>query len=999
MSRIAAAIIAYNSEAKLKDLLESIKDQVDYMVVGVDSKTTDATEEVAKSFGAITYPFDLNDDFAAARNLSFSKVPDDTEWIIWLDTDDTLKCDVPLHQIADEQPPDIGMVWFQYVYHRDEYGNVTTLFDRERLIRRAGKPLWQGALHETCALQDNRFRQAREERVWVEQPNRSEEGKGERNFRILNKMVENPSDHRAVLYLAHQYFASTEWLNACLQYEKFVGLSSPGDVLEEKWQAVIYLTKARRSLGDIDGSLRSANQALLMCPAYSDAYFELAHSYAVKNDWNRAIHWHEEGLQRKRPDRVLIQNPLDYTFNPFVVAHHAYFNAGDIEKALATVSQALELRPKDQNLVNDKIKYLWFLERKDAVESTVRTVNFLLESNEPLKAQVILQNLPCGVDTAPPLQESWAKVNARLAHLKDEVEYENFYFMEEDTRDVEEMLTKGGLIAFPRVDWTIERLKAMGAKKVLEVGLGDGIPAILYAKAGFQVVGIDVDPRRVQKANKVGMNLGLIPSSYKEEHRATTPDFNAESRIQFHYGSAEHVPQKVKDLGPFDAVIAEELLEHVVDPVKVLDELSPLGKHVILTTPDGASNYQYFQNKINPDSNHSGHVRALSQQEVENLILRRGRLVESHILGTDYLVGAEYAPGEHIVDRPPVAIYCGAGLEPWNPDQINDKGLGGSETAVVKLAEQLVAQGLRVMVYGPSEGAWNGVFYRHFSKFIPGNPVLAFISWRNPGIFDQPIHAQLKYLWAHDTDFGPNLTEERAAKVNGVMALSEWHVRHLEEMYPFIAGKCFVIGNGIDPARFEGTEERVPHRFAYASSPDRGLEKALQLWPKIREALPDAELRIYYGWENFVRMGQPQAFQRAIMELADQPGVIWVGRVGQQRLAKELMQSSVLFYPSHPFNETFCIAALEAQAAGCVPVTRDNGALPETNSRGILVPNDASDERWVKAAVLGTKVNDKRRAFLRDWALTQTWALVAQRFLAKMREQAKSMEVVESAAD
>jgi len=996
VTKIAAAIMAYQSEAKIKDLLESLHGQVDYIVVGIDSKTTDATEEVAKSYGAETFPFDLNDDFAAARNLSFSKVPDDTDWIIWVDTDDTLKSDVPIRQIIDEQPADVGMVWLQYIYHRDEYGNVTTLFDRERLIRRSSAPLWQGNLHETCSM-TNHMRQTRDERAWIEQPNRTEEGKGERNFRILKKMVDNPDDHRARLYLAHQYFAGTDWLNACLNYEKFVGLSSPGDVLEEKWQAVIYLTKARRSLGDIDGALRAANQALLMCPAYSDSYFEMAHTYAVKGDWGRAIHWHEEGLQRKRPDRVLIQNPLDYTFNPFVVAHIPYFHLGQVEKALATVSQALELRPKDQNLINAKINYLWHLERAETVQAAVKTVEFLLESNEPIKAQAILTNLPCGLES-PELNEARAKVAARTAHLKDEVEYENFYFTEEDTQNVEELMTKG--FDFPRVDWTIKRLKAMGAKKILEVGVGDGIPAFLYSKAGFQVVGIDVDPRRVQKANKVAVNLGLLTESYKEEHRATTPDIGPDSPVSFHWGPAESIPQKIKDMGPFDAVLGEELIEHVVDPVKVLDELDKVGKHVLLTTPDGASSYQYFQNKLNPQSNHSGHVRALSLPEVERLILNRGRLVESHLLKTEYLVGVEYAPGENIVDRPPVVIYCGEGLEPWNPDQIDERGLGGSETAVVRLADQLVAQGLRVMVYGPTEGTWNGVFYRHYSKFAPGNPVFAFISWRNPAMFDLPIQAQLKYLWMHDTDSGVNLTEERAAKMTGVMALSQWHVQHLEEMYPFLVGKCFIVGNGIEPSRFEGSEERVSTRFAYASSPDRGLEKALQLWPQIREALPDAILDIYYGWENYVRMGAPQSFQRTIMELSKQPGVTWRGRVGQRQLARELMKSSVMLYPSHSFNETFCIAALEAQAAGCVPVTRDNGALPETNSRGILVANDAPDEKWVKAAILGTKVTARRRQFLHDWAITQTWAEVAQRLLRQMRDHAKQVEEsVETAAD
>lgn len=1031
MSIITACVIAYQSEEKIKALLESLKDQVDHIVVGIDQKTTDKTEEVALSFGAITFPFDLEDNFAGARQQSFDHAPEDTEWFLWIDTDDTLHSDVPIRQIADEAAKDVSMIWFPYVYHRDEYGNVTTIFDRERLIRKSAKPVWQSALHETCHAPGA---QHRESRAWIEQPNRTEEGKSERNLRILHKMIEDPHDHRARLYLAHQYFAATDWPEACKWYETFLELRSPGDVIEEKWQAMIYLTKARRSMGDLDGSIRSAREALFMCPNYADAYFELSHTYLLKQDWKRSVHWHEEGLKRQQPDRVMIQNPLDYTFNPFATVHNAYYKLGHLEKAKEAVAKAVTLRPEDINLVNPLVHYQWVMERTDAVVSAIRIADHLLETNEPIKAQAILQNLPSGVQSEE-INEARARVEARLAHLKDEIEYENFYFNEEEPGKADDRMS----ISFPRVDWTIQRLKAMGAKKVLEVGIGDGVPAFRYAQAGFQVVGIDVDPRRVKQANEAAVRMRLVEIVDAPEHTAAAtpfhehsqekcwyvsfdvdlqenqepeltckktehahkswtsdcelcgpvvrlPVFNADSPIQFRYGTAENIPQVVKDLGPFDAVILQEILEHVADPVKVLDEADKIGKHVIVTTPDGGSSYQYFQNKAYPHTNHSGHVRALSMTDLEGLIVRRGRLVESHLLAdTDFILAAEYVPNEHVVDRPPVVIFCGEGLEKWNPDQINRAGLGGSETAVIKLAEEMVSKGLRVMVYGPSEGAWNGVYFRHYSKWRPQNPVMATIAWRNPSLFDLPIQSQLKYLWMHDTD-APGITEERMAKVDGVMVLSDWHTKHLTEKYPFLEGKTIRVGNGIDPLRFVDTKvERIKDRFIYASSPDRGLETALKLFPKIREQLPSAELHILYGWNNFIAMGQPVDYKLHLEALARQPGVVWRGRVGQAQLAKEFQQASVMLYPKDPFCETFCIAALEAQAGGCVPVTRTNGALPETNARGILVPDEASDEAWCTSAVKATETKDSRRTFIRDWALTQTWSAVCDRLLTHMR--------------
>jgi hypothetical protein len=45
-------------------------------------------------------------------------------------------------------------------------------------------------------------------------------------------------------------------------------------------------------------------------------------------------------------------------------------------------------------------------------------------------------------------------------------------------------------------------------------------------------------------------------------------------------------------------------------------------------------------------------------------------------------------------------------------------------------------------------------------------------------------------------------------------------------------------------------------------------------------------------------------------------------------------------------EETSCISAMEAQAAGCVVVASPHGALSETVQVGTLVDGTPHDERW-----------------------------------------------------
>src|SRR3990167_5188586 len=147
--------------------------------------------------------------------------------------------------------------------------------------------------------------------------------------------------------------------------------------------------------------------------------------------------------------------------------------------------------------------------------------------------------------------------------------------------------------------------------------------------------------------------------------------------------------------------------------------------------------------------------------------------------------------------------------------------------------------------------------------------------------------------------------------------------------------KIAIIGDGLDTERYaELTEKKIPYRFIWGSSPDRGLEQVLELWPKLKKALPEATLEIFYGWEyydHYTHIPKMREFKQKILQLVRQDGVHWRGRVGQLELAKEMMMADALLYPPpHDFRETYGMIFLEAQAAGVKCFYRQNGALGET---------------------------------------------------------------------
>ena len=83
--KLSACYIVKDAAAVLKKSLESLKDNVDEIIV-VDTGSVDASIEIAQQAGAKVYSYSWQDDFAAVRNFALGKAGGD--WIVFLDADE-----------------------------------------------------------------------------------------------------------------------------------------------------------------------------------------------------------------------------------------------------------------------------------------------------------------------------------------------------------------------------------------------------------------------------------------------------------------------------------------------------------------------------------------------------------------------------------------------------------------------------------------------------------------------------------------------------------------------------------------------------------------------------------------------------------------------------------------------------------------------------------------------------------------------------------------------
>lgn len=296
-----------------------------------------------------------------------------------------------------------------------------------------------------------------------------------------------------------------------------------------------------------------------------------------------------------------------------------------------------------------------------------------------------------------------------------------------------------------------------------------------------------------------------------------------------------------------------------------------------------------------------------------------------------------------------VVVFLGHQLEPWTPLTLERDGMGGSETMAWEMSKRLAALGHHVRVYAHCdaahpEGTYDGVEWFDEQAFLQPLSCDVLISSRRSDVANaEHVKATARVLWVHDVHVGDGFTPRESVKFDLIWCLSAWHRTVFLQCYPWLhPEKVEVTRNGIDHARFDlaGVRHRNPHRAIYSSSPDRGLQTAVDAWPRVRESIPDAELHVFYGFENWERTlsrigDHPdphcnrEALNRLKMSIAKTKGIVLRGRVSGAKLAEEMLAASAWFYPTW-FSETSCITAMEAQAARLVCVCPPIAALTET---------------------------------------------------------------------
>ena len=208
---------------------------------------------------------------------------------------------------------------------------------------------------------------------------------------------------------------------------------------------------------------------------------------------------------------------------------------------------------------------------------------------------------------------------------------------------------------------------------------------------------------------------------------------------------------------------------------------------------------------------------------------------------------------------------------------------------------------------------------------------------------------KVNILWQKNSYDQPNLQEffgnkERHKEYDWYVFNSHWNYEKFRYFFDIPTDKSMVIKNGI--AKFPKRKiykKGQPIKILHHNTPWRGLNVLLRAMQEITD--PNITLDVYsstqvYGKE-FKKQNDDQ-FKPLYEQAKQLPNVNYIGYKPNEYILEHMTDYDLYVYPSI-FEETSCVSAMEALAAGVHVITNNYGALYETCSEWPVYINYTED--------------------------------------------------------
>ncbi|QDR82549.1 tetratricopeptide repeat-containing glycosyltransferase family 2 protein [Sporomusa termitida] len=328
--RISLAMIVRNEASRLAGCLECVRQAVDEIVI-VDTGSSDATLQIARTYTPKVYSYRWQDDFAAARNYAIEQTTGD--WVLSLDADEQLSVAPGDLQALISRP---GYTAFCLPLHALKAGNEGYEYDRYivlRLFRQHYR--FTGPVHEYVLIDTPQtIGHAWSPVIWHQAVPASERNSRRgRNIRLLKTALARTSPAPCL-----HYYLGAEWLGlnrielAIPALQTALRQLSATQVMFRS-PAVRHLISCYRQSAKLAAATRLCLEESERYPEYGDLFFDGAVLFELQGEYTLAMKWLQEAIRLGPP-------PLAFFHTEGTDTYLAYYHLGYCAEKLGLVKEA-----------------------------------------------------------------------------------------------------------------------------------------------------------------------------------------------------------------------------------------------------------------------------------------------------------------------------------------------------------------------------------------------------------------------------------------------------------------------------------------------------------------------------------------------------------------------------------------------------------------------------------------------------------------------------------
>lgn len=321
-----------------------------------------------------------------------------------------------------------------------------------------------------------------------------------------------------------------------------------------------------------------------------------------------------------------------------------------------------------------------------------------------------------------------------------------------------------------------------------------------------------------------------------------------------------------------------------------------------------------------------------------------------------------------------ITIYENTTELRYNPNTAKNVGVGGVASCLIGLAKEFAKRGHDITCYVTcnTPDLYNKVKYYDVSSYKM-EPVDLFIGIES---FPKELNATRIVNWVHRNTV---TSAEAYPDVDRVVLVSEWQKSRFvqEGLSEEFIEKTEIITSGVNLELFSQPDvQKREFSVVHTAFPTKGMVYLKDIFPRIKERVPKAELHVYsggalWGWKN-------AQFRKMYNDMI-KARILFHGQLGKEGIARQMNMFKVFLHPC-TFEEPLGLTVLEAMAAGCVPVTTDKANLPniiESGKTGYIVEGNPKDFMWQHQA------SDRVQELLTNSKKFETMSTAARRFASE----------------